>query len=404
MMKIMCVDDNSNIVTIIQQDLERCIGCSVTAFTNPEDALKHLEDTKSRDGEEYDVIISDYSMPNMTGIDFLLQSRESSPKSRRIMLTGFADEINWESRLLDCELYCFVTKPYNWVHLCHAVSEAFQMMHLDEMDGDDTVFTGSLLVSKIEGLSSDSGDDSRHNRLGIFQAKLATLVSERFGTHIPTLGPGKTLSYFVHSPILALDTALRLHDYLSRDIFQGVTCRFALSHGKMQLEALDAKSLLARKPVEEVQQVMESGPGQQIDIVMAQSFYDEFKKIDIDARCQELGQDVTAMDFLYEGDITRLNEAIKQLKDKQSKEDRLFAEKDENEEAAKNYITLMREMDALHKIIDALQERTNQSEHEMNRLKVLMDSFSYVHRLIENGTLKWESVPYGEHTYYQIIK
>lgn len=41
--------------------------------------------------EEYSIVISDYKMPGMNGVDFLAQVMKSCPDTVRILLTGFAD-------------------------------------------------------------------------------------------------------------------------------------------------------------------------------------------------------------------------------------------------------------------------------------------------------------------------
>jgi DNA-binding NarL/FixJ family response regulator len=59
---------------------------TVESFTSPEEALELLK-TKTAE-----VIISDYLMPKMNGIQLLGQSRELQPEAARILLTGHADK------------------------------------------------------------------------------------------------------------------------------------------------------------------------------------------------------------------------------------------------------------------------------------------------------------------------
>ena len=81
--RILLVDDDS----IITRSLEALIRAETPwepwSFNRPSDALSSLED------RTYHAVISDFLMPEMDGIAFLKQVRESQPIASRILLTGF---------------------------------------------------------------------------------------------------------------------------------------------------------------------------------------------------------------------------------------------------------------------------------------------------------------------------
>lgn len=70
------------------------------------------------------VIVSDQRMPAMPGVDLLRQSREVSPRSVRILLTGYSDLAAIVGSINDGEVYRFISKPWDNGELQTVVAEA----------------------------------------------------------------------------------------------------------------------------------------------------------------------------------------------------------------------------------------------------------------------------------------
>lgn len=70
------------------------------------------------------VIISDQRMPIMTGVELLRRSREISPHSVRILLTGYSDLAAMVGSINDGEVYRFLNKPWDNQALQTLVGEA----------------------------------------------------------------------------------------------------------------------------------------------------------------------------------------------------------------------------------------------------------------------------------------
>lgn len=67
-----------------------------------------LEILKSKN---IDVIVADHRMPQMTGVEVLTQARTISPRTVRILLTGYADLDAVEGSINEGEVFRFLTKP-----------------------------------------------------------------------------------------------------------------------------------------------------------------------------------------------------------------------------------------------------------------------------------------------------
>ena len=84
--KILLVDDDPRILSSLSRELLEEDICEILTAPGGPEALEILQNTP-----DLAVIISDYHMPGMSGIELLIQSRKIVPDATRMMLTGAAD-------------------------------------------------------------------------------------------------------------------------------------------------------------------------------------------------------------------------------------------------------------------------------------------------------------------------
>lgn len=87
--RILLVDDEEPIIKMEKMILER-LGYQVTAITNSLEALQVFEATPNH----FDLIISDMTMPNMTGVQLANEIKVIRADIPIIICTGFSDQIN----------------------------------------------------------------------------------------------------------------------------------------------------------------------------------------------------------------------------------------------------------------------------------------------------------------------
>ncbi|MDT0406241.1 FAD-dependent oxidoreductase [Streptomyces edwardsiae] len=89
---IMTVDDDPGVSRAVARDLRRRYGASyrIVRAESGESALDALRELKLR-GDLVAVILADYRMPRMNGIEFLEQALDIHPGARRVLLTAYAD-------------------------------------------------------------------------------------------------------------------------------------------------------------------------------------------------------------------------------------------------------------------------------------------------------------------------
>lgn len=83
---ILLVDDNRDGLLVRRSLLEE-VGYRVEIATNGEEGLKLFESSP------FDVVVTDYRMPRMDGLELIQRIRQVKPNTRIILLSGFVDPL-----------------------------------------------------------------------------------------------------------------------------------------------------------------------------------------------------------------------------------------------------------------------------------------------------------------------
>ncbi len=79
------VDDDLDTTILFHEALKSVRGITVVTFTDPIKALEHFHVNE----HAYLVVISDFKMPGLNGMEFLKKIRDSNPFVRTILMTAF---------------------------------------------------------------------------------------------------------------------------------------------------------------------------------------------------------------------------------------------------------------------------------------------------------------------------
>lgn len=105
--KIVVVDDEK-IVTSAFKTLLKVEGFSDAHFFNsPKEAITFLKENKP------DLVVSDFLMPEMNGLEFLTEVKKMYPEVSKILLTGYADKENAIKAINEVGLYRYIEKPWD---------------------------------------------------------------------------------------------------------------------------------------------------------------------------------------------------------------------------------------------------------------------------------------------------
>lgn len=115
---VLCVDDEINIINTIRRQL--CdLDVEVHGVLSADEGLRFLRQT-----QRIHVVLSDFRMPGMSGIDFLKIVLLERPDACRILLTGYADAGAVQEALAENKLFTLLHKPWKMDELVTIVAEA----------------------------------------------------------------------------------------------------------------------------------------------------------------------------------------------------------------------------------------------------------------------------------------
>jgi CheY-like chemotaxis protein len=103
--RILLIDDEEQIISMEQQMLEN-LGYQVTALTDSVEAL----DEFAKQPQNFDLVITDMTMPHMTGDELAQKLLDIKPDIPVILCTGFNEDIT-EEKALSMGIQKFVMKP-----------------------------------------------------------------------------------------------------------------------------------------------------------------------------------------------------------------------------------------------------------------------------------------------------
>lgn len=121
---IVLVDDEEMVITSIRAYLMLETEYAVHGFTLPEEAVAFIG------RETVDVVISDFLMPKMNGLELLAAAKERQPEAARVLLTGHADKQSAIKAINEVGLYQFLEKPWDNAQLLLVIQSAVERTRL----------------------------------------------------------------------------------------------------------------------------------------------------------------------------------------------------------------------------------------------------------------------------------
>jgi adenylate cyclase len=130
---ILCVDDESTVLTSIKEQLKRTFGdkYNIEIAESGEDALEFLEDL-DKSGGDLPLIISDQIMPGIKGDELLIKIHETRPETLKILLTGQANAEAVGNAVNNADLYRYISKPWEASDLNLTIQEALRRYTQDK--------------------------------------------------------------------------------------------------------------------------------------------------------------------------------------------------------------------------------------------------------------------------------
>ena len=112
---VVLVDDEIAYIDLLQQLLGEHLACPVRGFTAPAEALQALPDLN------VGLIITDYQMPGMNGLEFVGEVQKLNPSIPVVMITAYLLNFTKAELAKVPALKAVVRKPFKWRTLAEHV-------------------------------------------------------------------------------------------------------------------------------------------------------------------------------------------------------------------------------------------------------------------------------------------
>ena len=142
-LNILLVDDDRNLVTTLSYGLRKAMGeaSSVAISLSSSEALSTLAI------QEFDVVVSDFNMPGITGLEFLNRIRQDHPEMILVLITAYGtDELEEGVRQLGGG---YINKPFELSFLAQLIKGLIQ--------GKETKGEREPVVRVMDKLGKSSG-------------------------------------------------------------------------------------------------------------------------------------------------------------------------------------------------------------------------------------------------------
>jgi two-component system probable response regulator PhcQ len=114
MYRLLLLDDEPYILNA----LRRCLtsidardldgeALALEVFTSPEAAIARCDE------QDFDLVVSDYRMPSMDGVEFLSRIMEMQPSAPRVIISAYADRDAIIAAINEAHLTRFIQKPWD---------------------------------------------------------------------------------------------------------------------------------------------------------------------------------------------------------------------------------------------------------------------------------------------------
>ncbi len=124
--RILCVDDEGNVL----KSLKRVFLDDDYEILTASSGEEGIEILKNK--QPVQVVISDYRMPGMDGVEFLRTVYDNWPDTVRIVLSGYADTGSVVEAINEGQIYKFIPKPWNDDDLRVTVTNALEKYFLQK--------------------------------------------------------------------------------------------------------------------------------------------------------------------------------------------------------------------------------------------------------------------------------
>ncbi len=210
--RILILDDDISLLRVLEHHLSEG-GYQTTALSKPKEALRCL------DKEEFDIVLCDMNMPEISGMEILRKLNKEKKDTLFIVITGFPT-IEAAVEAMKLGAIDFIQKPVDKAHLLRVVEKASELISLRR----ENARLKSLVKEQFEFDKIIAQSDAMR--------KVCTQASQVSSSNVPILITGKTgtgkelLAKAIHNnskvkdgPFVAVNCGAIPHGLIESELF-----------------------------------------------------------------------------------------------------------------------------------------------------------------------------------------
>jgi two-component system probable response regulator PhcQ len=151
MTRILIVDDEDNVLQSLQRSMRQLAkdkNLMIETTSSAIAAIKRLREAS------FAVVISDFNMPEMSGVDFLKLTKAIQPDAIRLMLSASSDFKTLLDAINEAEVFRYLEKPWNVPDLEDILNLALQqheqILAERHLADQSRLQTGELSAQELE--------------------------------------------------------------------------------------------------------------------------------------------------------------------------------------------------------------------------------------------------------------
>jgi len=218
---VLLLDDEQEILNALQRELRN--DYQVHAFTDAQTAIDFFQDSPTQ------IVISDMKMPKINGAEFLSRIVKINSRSKRIVLTGYADTDLAKQAINEGKISAYLNKPWNRTELKEILATLIDELKVENKKlavikslkiDNQRLSTNQDSIKKASRIIQESHEDivEQQQNLSKFNNELLQLSANLVAMQTQDTS-GHTYRIAQHSKILAsrmeLSEAQRVHVYLA---------------------------------------------------------------------------------------------------------------------------------------------------------------------------------------------
>ncbi len=200
--RILIVDDNEDVLDVMQLILKNAnqFKSDITTVLDGKSAIAEIE------RQEYDLVLTDYKLPGMNGIDLLAWVKTRHPNTGRILITGYPSINVTKDAINKANVHYYLEKPWDNDELKLNIYETLKKESDIELGKMPYIDFGKSSIDELSERESENKEKFKNldppprreaenelgDVIGVDNAKDALRMLDRFEKDIHTQGMRKS--------------------------------------------------------------------------------------------------------------------------------------------------------------------------------------------------------------------